>query len=223
MISQAVEDYLKNIYKLQKGREAVNKVTTSLIAERMAVAAASVTNMVKKLAEMNLLSHTPYQGVVLTKAGEKIALETIRHHRLLELYLSEALGYPWDEVDAEAERMEHAISEEFEDRIDQVLGHPTVGAHGEPIPTKQGDIARPDYLSLADLEIGEQATIRQVSDRDPEMLRYMIELGLTLGTCVEVYEKAPFKGPLQVRIGSAGKQSLGLELAAHIFVSTTEA
>jgi DtxR family Mn-dependent transcriptional regulator len=223
MISQAAEDYLKNIYKLQKGREAVNKVTTSLIAERMAVAAASVTNMVKKLAEMNLLSHTPYQGVVLTKAGEKIALETIRHHRLLELYLSEALGYPWDEVDAEAERMEHAISEEFEDRIDQVLGHPTVGAHGEPIPTKQGDIARPDYLSLADLEIGEQAIIRQVSDRDPEMLRYMIELGLTLGTCVEVYEKAPFKGPLQVHIGSAGKQSLGLELAAHIFVATTKA
>ena len=223
MISQAAEDYLKNIYKLQKGREAVNKVTTSLIAERMAVAAASVTNMVKKLAEMNLLSHTPYQGVVLTKAGEKIALETIRHHRLLELYLSEALGYPWDEVDAEAERMEHAISEEFEDRIDQVLGHPTVGAHGEPIPTKQGNIARPDYLSLADLEIGEQAIIRQVSDRDPEMLRYMIELGLTLGTCVEVYGKAPFKGPLQVRIGSAGKQSLGLELAAHIFVATTKA
>lgn len=223
MISQAAEDYLKNIYKLQKGREAVNKVTTSLIAERMAVAAASVTNMVKKLAEMNLLSHTPYQGVVLTKAGEKIALETIRHHRLLELYLSEALDYPWDEVDAEAERMEHAISEEFEDRIDQVLGHPTVGAHGEPIPTKQGNIARPDYLSLADLEIGEQAIIRQVSDRDPEMLRYMIELGLTLGTCVEVYEKAPFKGPLQVRIGTAGKQSLGLELAAHIFVATTKA
>ena len=223
MISQAVEDYLKNIYKLQKGREAVDKVTTSLIAERMDVAAASVTNMIKKLAEMNLLGHTPYQGVVLTKAGEKIALETIRHHRLLELYLSEALGYPWDEVDAEAERMEHAISEEFEDRIDEMLGHPTVGAHGEPIPTKQGDIARPDYLSLADLEIGDHATIRQVSDRDPEMLRYMIELGLTLGTSVEVCEKAPFKGPLQVRIGVVGEHSLGLELAAHIFVSPTEA
>lgn len=223
MISQAAEDYLKNIYKLQKGREANEKVTTSLIAERLEVAAASATNMIKKLAEMNLLRHMPYQGVELTEAGKKIALETIRHHRLLELYLSEALGYPWDEVDAEADRLEHAISEEFEDRIDKALGHPTVGAHGEPIPTKQGDIARPDYHALSSLDVGERAVIRQVSDRDPEMLRYMVELGLTLGTCVEICEKAPFKGPLRVRIDSVGEQNLGLEVADHIFVSASEA
>ena len=222
MISQAVEDYLKNIYKLQRRRSESARVTTSLLAERMDVAAASVTNMVKKLAELKLVRHTPYQGVELTEAGEKIALETIRHHRLLELYLSEALGYPWDEVDAEADRLEHAISEEFEDRIDKALGHPTVGAHGEPIPTKQGDIAPLDYQPLSDLAVGEPAIIRQVSDHNPEMLRYMDELGLKLGTCIEICEKAPFSGPLRVRIDTADEQSLGLELASHIYVSAID-
>ena len=145
MLSPAIEDYLKSIYKLQQSGNPEQRVTTSVIAERLKVSAASATNMIKKLAEMHLLVHAPYQGVELTSAGEKIALETIRHHRLIELYLAEALGYSWDQIDAEADRLEHAISEEFEDRIDKALGYPTVGAHGEPIPTKQGQIEDLEY------------------------------------------------------------------------------
>ncbi len=217
MLSEAVQDYLKAIYKLgQAGAEAV---TTSLIAERLEVAPASVTNMVKKLAELHLLDHTPYQGVELTEAGEKIALEIIRHHRLLELYLAEALGYPWDEVHAEADRLEHAISEEFEDRIDHVLGHPTIGAHGEPIPSKQGAIETLRYLRLSDLETGQRAIIRRVSDRFPEMLRYMEEVGLKLGAQVEIQQKSPFQGPLLLKVNdSRKKRHLGLEVAEYIFV-----
>ena len=218
MISQAVEDYLKTIYKLQKGEFTTDKVTTSLIAERMEVAPASATNMIKKLAHMRLLQHTPYRGVELTPAGENIALEVIRHHRLLELYLSEALGYPWDQVDAEADRLEHAISEEFEDRIDEALGYPRVGAHGEPIPTKQGDIASSSYQCLAQLPVGRQAVIRRVSDRNPEMLRYMERMGLKLGTRIEVRDREPFKGPLLVEIDRDRTHSLSLEVAGHIFV-----
>ncbi|MDE2705265.1 MAG: metal-dependent transcriptional regulator, partial [Gemmatimonadota bacterium] len=151
MLTQAIEDYLKTIYKLQHSDEHGGRVTTSVIASRMEVAAASATNMIKKLAELNLLMYTPYHGVELTANGEKIALETIRHHRLIELYLSQALGYSWDQIDAEADRLEHAISEEFEDRIDEALGYPTVGAHGEPIPTKQGQIDHPKYRRLSEL------------------------------------------------------------------------
>ena len=218
MISQAVEDYLKSIYKLQHGGAEKERVTTSVIADRMQVAAASATSMIKKLAEMHLLVYTPYQGVELTDAGERIALETIRHHRLIELYLAQALGYPWDQIDAEADRLEHAISEEFEDRIDKALGYPTIGAHGEPIPTKQGQIEDREYARLSELETGQPAIIRRVSDRNPEMLRYMEEMGLQLGTRVEVREKAPFSGPLQLKINTDKVKSLGLEVANNIFV-----
>jgi len=222
MISEAVQDYLKIIYKLQKGTHAVDQVTTSLIAERMEVAAASATNMIKKLATMRLLEHTPYQGVELTRAGEKMALEILRHHRLLELYLADALDYPWDQVHDEAERLEHAISEDFEDRIDAVLGHPTVGAHGEPIPTKQGDIKAFDYTPLADIETGCSVIIRQVSDHNPEMLRYLKEIGLQLGTCLTLEEKAPFGGPLLLQIHDRGHQHIGVEVARYIFVDVIE-
>jgi DtxR family Mn-dependent transcriptional regulator len=218
LISQAIEDYLKTIYKLQHGGTENERATTSVIADRMGVAAASATNMIKKLAEMHLLVHTPYQGVGLTGAGKKIALETIRHHRLIELYLAQALGYPWDQIDAEADRLEHAISEEFEDRIDQALGYPTIGAHGEPIPTKQGKVEDLDYPRLSDLETGQPAIIRRVSDRNPEMLRYMDQMGLQLGTRVEVREKTPFSGPLQLKIDANKKEALGLEVAYNIFV-----
>ena len=220
MLSPAIEDYLKSIYKLQQSGNPEQRVTTSVIAERLKVSAASATNMIKKLAEMHLLVHAPYQGVELTSAGEKIALETIRHHRLIELYLAEALGYSWDQIDAEADRLEHAISEEFEDRIDKALGYPTVGAHGEPIPTKQGQIEDLEYFRLSDLAIGQPAVIRRVSDHNPEMLRYMEHLGLQLGTRVEVREKAPFGGPLQLQIDAGKEKSLGLEVAHNIFVDT---
>lgn len=221
MLTEAVQNYLKIIYKLQKGARAVDAVTTSLVAERMGVAAASATNMIKKMAEMNLLNHLPYQGVTLTPAGEKMALEILRHHRLLELYLAEALGYPLDEVHDEAERLEHAISEDFEDRIDRALGHPTVGAHGEPIPSKQGVIAEPGYQRLSDLKAGQRAVIRQLSDHSPEMLRYVVDKGLTLGTQLEVRDKAPFDGPVLLRIAQA-EEHLGLEVAQHIYVEAID-
>lgn len=218
MISAAAEDYLKAIYKLQKGCESVGRVTTSLVAKRMEVSAASATNMIKKLADRSLLKHTPYRGVELTREGERLALETLRHHRLLELYLSRELGFAWDRVHAEAERMEHAISEEFEERIDRALGHPTVGAHGEPIPTREGEIHEPSYLRLSELETGQQAVIRRVIDRSAEMLRYLEQIGLQLGTRIEIGTRAPFNGPLLLEIEARKEQSLGLEVADHIFV-----
>ena len=218
MLSQSIEDYLKVIYKLQHGSDAPTQVTTSILAERMCVTAASATNMIKKLAEVNLLEYAPYKGVVLREAGKKIALETIRHHRLIELYLSEALGYSWDAVDAEAERLEHAISEEFEERIDRMLGYPTIGAHGEPIPDKNGQVEEQTYARLSDLDRGQRAVVKRVSDRDAAMLRYMDDIGLRLGTLVKVREKAPFRGPLTLLIEADQPRTLGLEVAHHIFV-----
>ncbi len=217
VLSESVQDYLKSIYKLAAG-ETPGSVTTSLIAQRMKVSAASATNMIKKLAEMNLLDHTPYQGVALTSSGEKIALEIIRHHRLLELYLSQALGFGWDEVDAEADRLEHAISEDFEERMDKALGFPTVGAHGEPIPTKDGAIATHEYRRLADLDEGQSARIRQVSDRNPELLRYLDEKRLHLGALVMVEEKAPFRGPILIGIDGQHRHHIGIEVAESVFV-----
>lgn len=218
MLSEAVQDYLKVIYKLENQPTVGAKVTTSLIAVRMEVSPASATNMIKKLAEMRLLEHVPYQGVALTRAGEKIALEIIRHHRLIELYLSASLGFPWDQLDAEADRLEHAISEDFEESIDRALGHPTVGAHGEPIPTRSGDIAVHDYVPLSDLAAGDKGLIRQVSDRSSELLRYLNDQGLTLGAEIEVHQREPFDGPILLTIDANRKRHLGLEVAASIFV-----
>ncbi len=219
MLSEAVQHYLKAIYKLGKRQAAQDPVTTSLLAERLGVTPASVTNMVKKLAELRLVEHTPYQGVALTRTGEKVALEIIRHHRLLELYLARALGYPWDEVHAEADRLEHAISEELEDRIDQILGHPTIGAHGEPIPSRRGDMEVLRYRRLSELEVGQKAVIRRVRDCYPEMLRHLEELGLRLGVQVEVQDKPPFQGSLLLKVDSARKrQNLGVEVAERVFV-----
>ncbi len=222
MLSEAVQDYLKVIYKLSRAPEAAAMVSTTMIAERMEVSAASATNMIKKLAELRLLEHRPYQGVELTLSGVKMALEIVRHHRLLELYLRQALGYNWDTVDAEAERLEHAISEDFEDRIDEALGFPTVGAHGEPIPTKDGNIAEPEYSRLADLREGQRACIRQVSDRDPELLRYLDRSGLVLGTRIRISEKAPFRGPIRLDVFERGEQHIGLDVAEAIYVDVIE-
>ena len=219
MLSQTMQDYLKAIYKLQKeGRDLVDTVNTSMIAEKMQVTPPSATNMIKKLADLNLVQHTPYRGVELTLAGEKIALEMIRHHRLLKLYLSDALGYSWDQVDAEAERLEHVISEEFEDRIDQALGFPMTDPHGASIPSKDGVIKHREYLRLVEVPAGKTAVIQQVSDRSAEMLRYMESLGLKPGARVEVRERLPFNGALVVRINSDEEQSLGMEVADHIYV-----
>ena len=220
MISQSSQDYLKTIYKLTHGQNSVASVTTSLIAEHRAVAPASVTNMLKKLAAMKLVEHTPYQGVVLTSTGKRIALEVLRHHRLLELYLSEVLGFDLDKVDEEADRLEHVISEEFEDKIDRLLGYPTVDPHGAPIPRKDGSIEYDHYLCLSDILAGENVLVRQVSDQSAEMLRYMATMGIKPNVEIEVVGRAPFNGPLEIVVNGEATHSLGLEVAAHIYVSS---
>jgi DtxR family transcriptional regulator, Mn-dependent transcriptional regulator len=212
--SPAVEDYLKTVYKLQQEEK---NVLTSDLAKAMGTTPAAASKMFKYLAELRLLDHTPYQGVRLTEAGEKVALEVIRHHRLLELYLHQALGYRWDEVDAEAEKLEHHISEEFEERISQMLGDPQTDPHGDPIPTRDGWIAPQRGVPLTDAEPGDCVIILRVRDRDPEALRYLEKLQMRLASTLEILDKQPFNGPLMIRVGGA-THSIGRELAGHVFV-----
>jgi DtxR family Mn-dependent transcriptional regulator len=217
--TQAVEDYLKTIYGLQAGQA---QVSTTALAERLGVAPASVTGMVKKLAGMKLVDHQPYQGVTLTPAGRKIALEVVRHHRLVESYLAEALGVPWDQVHAEADKWEHVLSEDLEDRIDAMLGHPTTDPHGAPIPSRDGSLPPGEFRRLVDVPPGETAVVAEVSDHDPALLRYLGDMGLYPQAKVSVIAAAPFEGPLTVRIGKA-QHALGREVAGHILVTVPEA
>jgi DtxR family Mn-dependent transcriptional regulator len=214
VFSQAVEDYVKVIYKLQQ-EEAT--VSTTALARRMKTTPAAATKMMKALAESRLLDYTPYYGVRLTPAGEKVALEVIRHHRLLEMYLHQALGYGWDEVDAEAEKLEHHISEEFEDRIDRMLDFPVRDPHGDPIPARDGTVAPQRGESLAESEAGETLVILRVRDSDPEALRYLARIGMKLEGVIHVQEKQPFNGPLLLEI-EGQTHSVGRELAGHVFV-----
>lgn len=214
-VTPNMEDYLKAIYLLQQhGKE----VSTSLLGEQLGgFKPGSVTGMIKKLAELQLVAHTPYQGVRLTPAGEKIALEVLRHHRLIELYLVEALGYSWDEVHEEAEELEHYISEKLEARIAAHLGQPTVDPHGDPIPTLDGEIADGDHIRLSDLPVGTPRHIVRVIDQDAARLRYLADLGLMPGTLIEVREAAPFDGPLSLQIGEQ-VQPIDRRLAHTILV-----
>jgi DtxR family transcriptional regulator, Mn-dependent transcriptional regulator len=195
----AVEDYAKAIYGLSQDSEGA--VTTNALAERLGVTAASASGMCKKLGELGLVSHVPYKGVELTKAGERVALEIIRHHRLLELYLAESLDVPWDRVHAEAEVLEHVLSEELEEVISAKLGHPTVDPHGDPIPTAELTIHERETEALSDLEPGTRATFVRISDADPEMLRYLADRGIAPGDGFEVLDKHPFDGPIFARFG----------------------
>ncbi|NIR50131.1 metal-dependent transcriptional regulator [candidate division KSB1 bacterium] len=215
MITQTVQDYLKIIYKLGSKGETV---TTNAIAERLNVSQASVTGMIKKLAELKLVTHTPYRGVELTQAGRKIALEIIRHHRLLELYLAQALGYSWDEVHDEAEKLEHVISEDFETRMAEALGNPTTDPHGAPIPSKDGEIVERSLVPLTQAKAGQRVTIEQVSDSDPTMLRYLGDLGIYPKVEIDVLEKAPFDGPLLIQLGD-NQHHLGETVTDNILVS----
>jgi DtxR family Mn-dependent transcriptional regulator len=214
-LSPPVEDYLKTIYMLH---ERAGEATTTAIAAALEVTPASVTGMVKKLAEMKLVRHTPYQGVELTRSGAKVALEMVRHHRLLELFLIEALGYTWDEVHAEADVLEHVISEEFEDRMEARLGYPTVDPHGDPIPAKDGSFTVLKERALLAMQPGESAQITHLNDTHAEMLRYAASLGLTPNTRLTLIAVEPFGGSLRVKIGQTEK-SIGRELAAQIFVA----
>lgn len=213
-ITHAMEDYLKVIFTLQTENDAV---TTQAIAERLSIQSPSVTNMVKRLADLKLVEHTPYRGVVLTESGRKVALEVLRHHRLLELYLSDALGYSWDEVHDEAERLEHSISEEFEARIDRALGYPTTDPHGDPIPTAEGRIEATTRDRLSELDSNLDAFVERVCDRDPEKLRYLGTLGLYPNARVKVLERFPFEGPLRVLIDGR-EHILGRELARAVHI-----
>jgi DtxR family Mn-dependent transcriptional regulator len=216
MSTQAVEDYLKTIYKLQC---EYGRVPTTALADCLSVTPASVSGMIKKLADMQLVGYQPYQGVVLTEAGRKIALEVLRHHRLIELFLAEALGVPWDRVHDEAHKIEHVLSEDIADRIDAVLDHPTTDPHGAPIPTRDGMIDQPDLIRLADLQPGQRVVVAEVYDDDAGLLRYLGELGLYPRTELSVTRVAPFEGPITVQIGNV-EHALGREVANQVLVVT---
>jgi DtxR family Mn-dependent transcriptional regulator len=197
--TSAVEDYTKAIYALEL--RAHEPVTTNALAERLAVTAGSASAMVKRLGELGLAEHRPYHGVSLTDQGRRVALEVIRHHRLLELYLVESLGVPWDRVHEEAEVLEHVLSEDLEELIATKLGDPTHDPHGDPIPTRDLEIEEGSTSSLQALRPGDRATFTRVSDSDPEMLRFLADRGIAPGEELEVIDKQPFDGPLFVRFG----------------------
>jgi DtxR family transcriptional regulator, Mn-dependent transcriptional regulator len=213
--SEAIEDYAKAIYSLAGRGEGA--VSTNALAERLGVTPASVSAMVKKLAARGLVEHVPYKGVVLTARGRRVALEVLRHHRLLELYLAEHLGVPWDRVHEEAEALEHVLSEDLEARIAAKLGNPTHDPHGDPIPNADLVIDEGHTRRLADLDAGATGRFVRVSDSDPGMLRYLGERGIRLGDELEVLERQPFDGPLTVRFGK-GVHVLGGRLAAAMRV-----
>lgn len=213
-LTPAMEDYLKTIYQLQ---QKMGKVTTKSVSEAMKVKPASVTNMLKKLARLKLVRYSAYRGVQLTPAGEKMALKIIRHHRLLELYLRQALKMPLHKVHEEAERLEHALSEELEDLIAATLGNPTHDPHGDPIPTKDGKIHQTHHPHLAEVPQGQRFLIVRVSDSDPDLLRYLEELGLVPQAVVTVLNREPFGGPIWVKVNDR-THALGQEAARHVFV-----
>lgn len=215
MVGAAVQDYLKTIYKLSQHE---SRVSPSKVAERLTVSVPAVTKMVKRLQELNLCRYSRSEGLRMTAAGTKIALEMIRHHRLLELYLMEALGYGWDEVHEEAEKLEHVISEEFEAKIDELLEFPTRDPHGDPIPTRDGRVEERKTKPMEELEPGQVATVERVSDGDPTFLRYLATLGLFPGTQVRIVATEPFGGPIRIEVDGA-PHDVGNELARNVFVS----
>ena len=209
MRTPSVEDYIKAIYKAHAER---GNVATQELADRLDVSAPAVSKMMRRLSELRLITHTPYQGVKLTRAGEKLALEIIRHHRLIELYLVQAMGYSWDAVHEEAERLEHHISEEFEERMDELLGHPTACPHGDPIPTRAGTIARTSNRSLAR---------QRTRDADSDLLRHLESLGVTPGTAIEFVTQEPFEGPLVLQVGGR-RVRLTPQAAKDVFVDAVD-
>lgn len=213
-VTHAMEDYLKAIYRLAQD-DGRGPVTTQRLAEELGFTGPSVTNMVKRLDELKLLVHNRYHGVTLTPAGEQVALEVVRHHRLLELYLLEALGYDWDEVHAEAERLEHHVSDQFEQRMEAALGYPQFDPHGDPIPTRDGEVPEVRDRLLADCEAGFHGTISRVSDRDPNLLRHLTSLGIKPGVAVSVIEHMPFDGPLRVRVAET-EQVISMTIAREV-------
>ena len=214
MLSESVQDYLKQIYLLER-RDG--RAGTSDLAAALDVSAAAATAMAKKLAGMGLVTHHRYRGCTLTPAGRRAALEVLRHHRLLELYLTQALGLSWDRVHSEAERLEHVLSEELEAEIDRALGYPAIDPHGDPIPTPDLRIAPDHTHRMGELEPGQRAVVRRVPDGDPALLRYLAGLGLVPDAPVTLVEKAPFGGPVTLDVAGV-RRAVGIELAERIRV-----
>jgi DtxR family Mn-dependent transcriptional regulator len=215
MVSESAQDYLKAIWKLQA---AHGEATTSALAGELDVSPASATAMLKKLDKLGLVQHEPYHGAQLTPAGERVALEVVRHHRLVERFLVEALGVPWDEVHDEAERWEHVLSEELEQRMDAALGFPTTDPHGDPIPDAELRLAAVETTPLAAVEPGGSVTVQRVPDGDAALLRYLAEIGIVPGETIEVRAAEPFDGPVTIRVHRSNR-SISRELAARIEVA----
>ena len=218
--STSVEDYVKVIYDLQE--RGSGPVTISRVAERLAISNSSVSGMLRKLGELGLVDHQRYGDVRLTPTGDKVALAVLRRHRLIELYLVEALGYSWDEVHDEAEVLEHVVSDRFVERIAEHLGHPTVDPHGDPIPTSDGRILTRETRLLARLEPGSGGVIVRVNDSDPALLRYLASQQISIGMRGELVERQPFGGPLVVRLDSENGQderSIGVGVAEALWIA----
>jgi DtxR family Mn-dependent transcriptional regulator len=213
-LTAPVEDYLKAIYALGKGTGAA---ATNEIAQRLDLAPASVSGMVRRLADQGLLAYERYHGVKLTEAGRRAALKTLRRHRVIEAYLAQALGYAWDRVHEEAERLEHAASDELIDRMAANIGEPEVDPHGAPIPTRDGAVDETEYRSLAELGVGASGSVVRVADEDPAMLRYLAELAIVPGKRITVKSRAPYDGPITLSVGR-NELSIGPALAAHVLV-----
>ncbi|MEO5815718.1 MAG: metal-dependent transcriptional regulator [Gemmatimonadaceae bacterium] len=217
-LSGPVEDYLKAIYDLERVGEPA---ATNDIAVQLRVSAASVSGMVRRLADQGLITHEPYRGVRLTSDGRHAALRTLRRHRILECYLTEVLGLPWDRVHEEAERLEHAASEELIERMADALGNPLHDPHGAPIPTRDGRVEESTLRSLAEMGQGDRVRVRRMQDEDAERLRYLAELGIRPGALVRVLDRAPFDGPITLWIDDAGggaQRAIGVALANQVFV-----
>lgn len=217
MLTRSSEDYLKAIYSL--AADGDDAVQTNPIAEALGLSAPSVSGMLRRLAEAGLLDHEPYRGVRLSPAGRAAALRVVRRHRILECYLTSRLGYDWDSVHAEAERLEHAVSDELIERMALVLGDPPYDPHGAPIPTRDGDIERPDLVPLADLPVGADAEFRMVDDKDSERLRYLSSLGLDVGTAFRVVDRQPSAGTVTIQVADRPAIVLGAEFAGALACS----
>ena len=221
-LTRVIEDYLKTIYELTRSNQ---RATTNQIAERMGVTPASVTNMIQKLAETDppLLDYRKHRGVQLTSEGERMALEIIRHHRLLEMFLHETLGYSWDEVHEEADRLEHVISEEMEERIAISLGNPQHDPHGDPIPSRDLHTPQSSDLTLSQLRPPQKAQVNRVSDTDPDLLRYLSERGIEPAAQLEVLDFSPFDNNLQIRVeGEEEPVVLGAVITSQVFVEVSK-
>lgn len=213
--SEAIQDFLKAIYLLEQEHE---RVQTSILAEYLGITAPSTTEMAKKLARARLVVHEPYRGVRLTEAGRRVALEIIRNHRLIELFLVETLGYTWDEVHDEAERLEHAVSDRFIQRVAEFLGHPHFDPHGDPIPGPQGELSLRELAPLALMMRGQEGSIARLRDQSSDMLRYLADKGLTIGARVKVVAIDPFEGPITLETDGE-KQIIGRNVAQYVLIA----